>query len=67
MTQIYWRVRGVEGRIKGYAVHFSWEQTAGNWTKGQRLFRISEGAGLLRTELSRGSIGGISSPELEPQ
>ena len=36
----------------------------GNWTKGYYLYRISEGAELLREEISRVRIGEISSPEL---
>lgn len=30
---------------------------SGNWTKGQGLYRISEGADLLRAEISRMKIG----------
>lgn len=35
-----------------------------NWTKGQWLCMISDGMELLRAEISKVRIGGISSPEL---
>ena len=40
------------------------EWTDREWTKGQCLYRISEGAELLGAETSRVGIGEISSPEL---
>ena len=42
----------------------SWEWTAGSLTKkGQSLDRLSDGAELLRAEISRLKIGGILSSE----
>jgi hypothetical protein len=46
------------------AAFCSWERTAGNWTKGQCLYRISEGAVFFGAEISRVRIGGILSLEL---
>ena len=42
----------------------SWERMAGNWTKGQFLYRIYEGAELLKAEISIVRIDEILSPEL---
>lgn len=61
MREIYWRVPGTN---PGTAVLCSREKTAGNWTKGPCLYRISEGVELLRAEIARMRIGRIASSEL---
>ena len=48
----------------GMAALCSWERMAGNWTKGQFLYRIYEGAELLKAEISIVRIDEILSPEL---
>lgn len=49
----------------GVAALCSQDWAAENWTKGQGFYTISERAELLRAEISRIRIGGISNPELE--
>jgi len=53
------------GADPGTVALCSLEWTAGNWTKGKCLYKINEGVELLRAEISRAMIGGISYPELE--
>lgn len=52
------------GMNAGMAVLCSWEQTAGNWTKWQCLYRISKGTELHRQRFPE-RIGELPSPELE--
>ena len=54
--------QGCGGTSAGVAALCSWEWTAGSLTKkGQSLDRLSDGAELLRAEISRVRIGGFSS------